>query len=223
MSMLIDPGNFESRTGIVLREVLPFSGFDRIVSLREIVRVKWILAMDDAYLTKLLASVPLTESPRVRPFRDLKVRRMPIFPTQVSVGQTFVEERKLLDLQKSFYGVFSETGVHHGFAHRAAMIVYGHTAEDGASPALAHYLPPIIERHNEMHALLDGVHRCWTAMHTGTPLEIIKVSGVRVPFPCDFNSWRHVKAVDRKPPKEERFFNLRPEYYRDLKHVGIDG
>lgn len=224
MTMLIDPGAFEARTGITLRDVLPFSGYDRIVSLREIIRVRWILMMDDDYLARLLFSVPLTESPRVRPFHGLKIRRMPIYPTMVSVGQTFVEERKLLGLQGSFYGIFEGKGLQHGFINRAAMIVLGQTSDDpDEKPALAHYLPPIIERHEHMHGLLDGVHRCWTAMTTGAPLEVVKVSGVRVPFPCDFGSWRSVAMVSSKPVKGERFFNLKPEYYRDLKHVGIDG
>lgn len=223
MSMIIDPGAFEARTDITLAQALPFSGYDRIVSLRQIAKVVHVMYMDDEYLTRLLSSVTLTESPRVRPFKDLRVRRMPIFPTMISVGQSFVEERKLIDLQKSFYGIFEGKGVQHGFVSRPAMIIYGHAEAEDGPLALSHYLPPIIERHEHMHALLDGVHRCWTAMTTGAPLEVIKVSGVRVPFPCDFDTWRNVKMVTEKPPKGQRFFNLRPEYYRDLKYVGIDG
>ncbi len=32
-----------------------------------------------------------------------------------------------------------------------------------------------------------------------------------------------MKIVDEKPPVNERYVNLRPELYRDLSAVGIDG
>ncbi len=61
------------------------------------------------------------------------------------------------------------------------------------------------------------------AMRTGTTIEVIKVSDVKVPFPCDFGRWRDVRMVAEKPKKSERFHNLMPALFRDLKFIGIDG
>ena len=37
-----------------------------------------------------------------------------------------------------------------------------------------------------------------------------------LPFPADLQSWKTIQLVDAKPPREERFFNLKPELFRDL-------
>ena len=57
----------------------------------------------------------------------------------------------------------------------------------------------------------------------GGTIPVIAVEGIREPFPCALHSWQDISAVDEKPPKGERFFDLKPELFRDLKHVGIDG
>jgi hypothetical protein len=165
--------------------------------------------------------VTLVGDTACRPFAGRKIRRMRADPEMFSVGQTFVEQKKLLALQTDFFDIFRGSGATRGFAKRGAMIILGRTAS--GELAVAHYVPPIIERHGHMHGLLDGVHRCYTAMRVGTTIEVIKVSDVQTPFPCGFGSWRQVRQVDAKPPKPERFHDLKPELFRDLKFIGIDG
>jgi hypothetical protein len=60
-------------------------------------------------------------------------------------------------------------------------------------------------------------------LSVGTTIESVVIRGVQQPLPCDARGWDSVKPVDEKPPKPERFFNLRPEYFRDVKRIGIDG
>lgn len=220
---MFDPISLEdfARRTTVRPEGSGWRGADRIVSLRQITRVTDIRLMNDEYLTRLLRSVTLTGDPDRRPYEGCKVKRLRADPEMLAVGQTFVEERKLLDLQSDFSAVFEGSGASRGFAKKGAMIVLGETAD--GEHALAHYLPPIIEWHGDRHGLLDGMHRCYSAMRVGTTVEIIKVCFPTLPFPCAFGHWRDVRLVSAKPPKEDRFMDLRPDLFRDLKYVGIDG
>lgn len=216
----IDLGEFERRTSIRPHGDI-WRGADRVVSLRNIRKITDIRLMNDAYLNNLLLSVTLVGDPDTRPYEGCDIKRLRADPTMFAVGQTFVEERKLLNLQAGFYDIFRGSGATSGFAKKGAMIILGEAADGGA--AIAHYLPPLVEWHGNRHGLLDGMHRGYSAMRVGTTVEIIKVCFPVVPFPCDFGHWKNVRQVGAKPPKEERFFSLKPDLFRDLKYVGIDG
>ena len=217
----IDLGTFEKRTGLRAPDNGAWQRVVGIVSLRDLVSIERIELMNDEYLTRLLQGVTLVGEPGARPYEGCKIRRMRIDPEMVSVGQRFVEKEKLLNLQTALFDIFHRTGATKGFAKKCAMVILGHVKSGDL--AMAHYLPPIIERHGEMHGLLDGVHRSFTAMRTGTTIEAIRISNVTAPFPCGFGKWRDVRMVAEKPPKPERFHDLKPELFRDLKYIGIDG
>ena len=117
--------------------------------------------------------------------------------------------------------MFSSFCVSRGMAKLGACIVLGRTVE--GAQGIAHYVPPIIERHGSAWVLLDGVHRMYLARQVGTTLEAVVVSGVKTPFPTDLHGWESVSVVSEKPARSERYRNLRPELFRDLKHVGLDG
>lgn len=216
----IDLGEFERRTRIRPGRSL-WDGADRIVSLRNLKRIVDIRLMNDEYLANLLLSVTLVGDPAARPYEGCDIKRMRADPAMLAVGQTFVEERKLLNLQASFFDIFKGTGAPSGFAKKGAMIILGEPDDGGL--AVAHYLPPLVEWHGERHGLLDGMHRGYSAMRIGTTIEVIKICFPASPFPCDFGHWKNVRLVGAKPPKEERFYGLRPDLFRDLKYVGIDG
>lgn len=218
----IDLGDFEKRTGIARQDVTLWGGAGRIVSLRDLVRIEDIKVMPTGYLERLLHSVTLVGDPSVRPFAGCKIRRMQFDPKQVAIGQTFVERKKCMTwLENDVDKLFQGFDIPAGPLHKRSMIILGRTASD--EQAIAHYLPPIVERHGNMHVFMDGIHRSFFALRAHPSLEAIKISDVHVPFPADFQSWKDIATVDDKPPKAERFFNLKPELFRDLKHIGIDG
>ncbi len=178
--------------------------------------------MPTPYLERLLYGVTLVGDQAIKPFAGCQIRRLQFDPKQVSIGQTFVERKKCLlwlenDLDKLFQGFDVPEGP---FAKRS-MIILGRTAE--GDQAIAHYLPPIVERHGHQLVFLDGIHRSFTALRTHPSLEAIEIGGVETPFPADLLSWGTIRLVDEKPPKAERHPALRPELYRDLKGIGIDG
>lgn len=216
----LDLGEFERRT--CLNPLMyHWRTADRIVSLRDIRRIVEIKLMKAEYLAKLLLGVTLVNDPGVRPYEGCRIKRMRADPLLLEVGQTFVEEQKLLALQTNFFEIFKDSGAPNGFVKKPAMIILGETAD--GSLAVAHYLPPLVELHNGCYALLDGMHRSYSTMHVGTTMEVILVCSPKSPFPCDFNEWDVVRLVGAKPPKEERYFGLKPHLFRDLKYVGIDG
>ena len=217
----IDLGTFERRTGIKANEASVWGEADRIVSLRQLTERLDIRVMSDDYLGRLMSSVTLAGDSSCHPYAGCLIERYQIDPRMSKVGQTFVERKKILALHERFDRIFDGSGVLPGIANKGAYIILGRTAE--GDRAIAHYLPPIVEHFKNRHLVLDGIHRFSYVAGAGTTIEIVKIEEPTAPFPCDPRKWTEVTAVDEKPPKEQRFFGLRPELFRDLKHIGIDG
>lgn len=217
----IDLSEFGKRTGMDMLELARMSGADRVVSPRQIVVAQYILSMRLDYLESLLRSVPLQGDSDRKPYAGCRIDRYRMDPRMSKVGQTFIERRKINDLNELFSAMYDGHDVPYGIAKKGASLIFGTTAE--GDRAIAQYLPPIVEQIGNRHAVLDGVHRFSYTKAAGTTLEIVKITDPTEPFPCDLRKWSSVKSVDAKPPKNERFFNLKPELFRDLKYVGIDG
>lgn len=217
----IDLSEFGRRTGLDMRELAHMSRADRIVSPRQIAVAHWMLNMRLDYLKKLIASIPLLGDPERKPYVIGRIDRYRIDPRMSKVGQTFIERGKISAIHEMFNAMFDEHDVPYGISKKGASWIFGQTAE--GDRAIAQYLPPIVEQIGNRHAVLDGIHRFSFVRGAGTTIEIIKISDPTEPFPCDLQKWSEIKPVDVKPPKDQRFFNLKPELFRDLKYVGIDG
>lgn len=222
MFIPLDFSLFEERTGIRKKE---FSqGWDEanvVVSLRDLEKIVRIELMPHEYLRRLLESVPLTGDPECKPYKGRKFRQVRSDPNRLRIGQNFVENKKLLAFRNEFHGKFSEFCASTGYAKRTPFLILGKTTKNDL--ALAHYLPPIVESRTRGDCLLDGVHRNDLARVVGTTVESIVIFHPEPDFPCNVHGWDEVMAVDEKPPKNERFDDLKPHLFRDLKAVGIDG
>lgn len=213
--------DFRRRTGISDRYLFT-SGLsaEKVVSLRDMPQILDLRVMPMPYLERLLAHVTLAGDPNIRPYESATVETVRMDPANLLVPQTFIERKKYQGFLEGFQNVFRGFCVTKGVAKCTALIVLGKTA-DGVL-AIAHYIPPIIEDHGRL-CLIDGMHRNFLVMTVGTTLETIVLRGVSARFPCTPQDWSAVHVVDTKPPKEERFFDLMPDLFRDLKGVGIDG
>lgn len=197
---------------------------DMVVSLRDIdpARIRAIEIMPREYLERLLRRVTLEGNPSIRPYADCEIVTMKVDPHDLMIGQTFIQRGKYRQILEGFNGFLDESFcVTRGIANRSPFIVFGDTKE--GTSAVAHYLPPIIEEGEHGRLLLDGIHRNFLVMRVGTTTESILIKGVKEKFPCDPMPWSKIVPVEEKPPREERYFNLRPELFRDLKYTGIDG
>lgn len=218
----IDLEVFQQRTGITRHEFdVPWQSVEKIVSLRDIVQVARLYAMEERYLGKLIRNACLEGDPTEKPYSKCEIRMERKDPHGLVIGQTFVERSKYQSLLESFSDKFNGFLVTKGVAKCTAYIVMGRVAD--GSFAIAHYIPPIIEENNGQDVVLDGIHRNFLVKSVGTTLETIVLSGVKIPFPCDLQTWAAIRIVDAKPPREERFVNLRREFFRDIKTTGIDG
>lgn len=217
----IDLSEFGRRTGLDMRELAHMSRADRIVSPRDIAVAHHMIAMRIPYLKRLIESVPLVGDPQRKPYAGCRIDRYRIDPRMSKIGQTFVERRKIGALHEMFGAMFRDHDVPYGISKKGAWWIFGETTE--GDRAIAQYLPPIVEQIVDRHAVLDGIHRFSIIATAGTTLEIVKISDPKESFPCDLQKWGAIKHVDAKPPKDQRFFNLRPDLFRDLKYVGIDG
>lgn len=222
MFEVISLETFEGRTGIQQSDLGTLWGKARVItSLREIVQILSIQVMPTDYLERLVFNTTLEGNVDVKPYQGCAIQTARIDPHNLWVGQTFVERPKYQRLLENMGGVFDGFCVNHGFAKCTSLIVLGKT-EDG-SLVLAHYIPPLVEEHPDGLYLLDGTHRNFLIKAIGTTIETIIIKGVRTRFPCRPQNWSSVSVVDQKPPREERFRDFRPEYFRNLKWVGIDG
>ena len=169
----------------------------------------------------MISSVPLVGDPGRKPYAGCRIDRYRLDPKMSKIGQTFIERRKIAALNEMFSAMFREHDVPSGISKKGAFWIFGETPE--GDRAIAQYLPPIVEQIVDRHAVLDGIHRFSYVAGAGTTIEVIKISDPTAPFPADLRKWDTARHVDEKPPKDQRFFNLKPDLFRDLKYVGIDG
>jgi hypothetical protein len=213
---------FEERTGISsATDHVSWQSAAKIVSFRDIVSVSSIQVMPEEYLRKLLRNTTLVGCDGERIYKNCDISRARVDPHNLLVGQTFVEKEKIGKMLENLSKAFEGFCVNHGFAKSIPFVVLGKLSD--GSFAIAHYIPPIVEQHNGGLCLLDGVHRNFLIGAVGTTIEAIILKNISAPFPCDVKAWSSLRLVDKKPPKEERFYNLQTDLFRDLKWVGIDG
>ena len=220
----IELSDFEERTGIQRKDFAPvWNKVECVVSLRDFKKVFQIQAMPREYLLRLLKNITLTGDNKEKPFKGCSFELLRSDPNGLLVGQTFVLRKKYQKILEEFPSVFGNFCVTRGIAKLTAQIVLGEDVQ--GKLAIAHYIPPIIETSKGTHSpiLLDGIHRNFLAKNVGTTMETILIRNVKVPFPADPVEWSRITVVDEKPIPDERYFNLRPELFRDLKSIGIDG
>lgn len=218
----IELGDFAKHSKISLTKYLgEWKNAEAIVSLRDITEILSMQAMPVEYLESLLYNVGLTSDPDRKPYKGCTISFMRLDPRSVKVGQTFIEREKYCNFLESFSNLFNGFCVSRGVAKCTAYIILGKTRDNML--CIAHYLPSIIEVHDNVNVLLDGVHRNYLVMNIGTTQEAIFVNGVKEQFPCALQTWDRVSVVTQKPPLNERYFDLKEHLFRDVKFLGIDG
>jgi hypothetical protein len=194
-----------------------------VVSLRDIIEAQAIHMMSVSYLHRLLKGVTLVGDETERPYANCEIEIGELNPATFGIGQTFVQRDKYQSMIEGCFDTVFRQFAMGGISRFLPMVVTGRTVV--GELAIAHYIPPIVEVNGDgrnLH-LLDGIHRNFIIKGAGTIVKAILVRGVKIPFPCRTTDWNNIKVVNEKPPKSERFLDLRPELFRDLKAIGIDG
>jgi hypothetical protein len=200
-----------------------FLGYDRIIPPRSLVSVSGICLMKESVLQSLIKNIPLRNSSgeKIYPYKysDIKIFRRE--PSGFEVGQTFVLKEKVLGLMQNLDEKLFENFYSPGIAKMQPLQFYGIDAH--GDKAIAFYIPPIAEIQGRNVVLIDGIHRSYLCRSTGTTINTVHINDVSQPLPFDPISWGDTTFVSEKPPKNERYKNLRMEYFRDLGAIGIDG
>jgi len=197
------------------------NNYNKVVSPRDLKYVKVMTFMKRDILDRLIRNIPLRQDPSILPYADSNIEVFGREPKGTLVGQTFVLEKKLLSLMRGLEnGVFSEFVVK-GLSKMPPTQLYG--IDENGEKSIAFYIPPIIEIHNNNAVLIDGIHRSTICGSAGTTTNAVHISNVKIELPFTPIYFREVKTVSIKPPIDERYVNLKKEYFRDLGALGIDG
>lgn len=194
--------------------------FNKIIPLREIREITQISFLRKKIFEALIRSIPLRGDKAVFPYAHAVIDMYGIEPKALKVGQTFVLKSKLLNIMSDLNRFFKDH-ITKGLSKMPPAQIYGLDSE--GKEALAFYVPPIVELHNYEGALLDGMHRSYICSSAGTTICGVHIKNISAPLPFDPITWEDVSLVDIRPIIEERYVNLKKEYFRDLGQVGIDG
>ncbi|MDA2936332.1 hypothetical protein MYX06_03890 [Patescibacteria group bacterium AH-259-L05] len=217
---------FLDRTEIDLYET-GFNKWDKIVNVVAPRDLKKIIKVEDMsmdYLISLLSNITLLGNKNEKIYAHAKIYQRRTDLDTLSLGQKFIYRDHYTAIMESmcdlFYGFTTSRGISNWTPH----VIIGIDSDN--QYVLAHYVPPIIELHDNKFILLDGVHRCFITKQTNPTIESVVIEGVKTPFPCETKSWKELKVIDKKPEKvdvAERHFDLKVELFRDLRGIGIDG
>jgi hypothetical protein len=208
----------ESKIGFKFNEDL--YGYDRIIPLRSMKFVKRMAYFERDTFEALIRNIPLRGDPSVYPYKKARIEVFGREPKGCDVGQTFILESKLISLICDVEQTFSRFFVK-GLSKMPPVTVYG--ADANGEKAMAFYIPPIIEIHQNQAVILDGIHRNCVCKGAGTTINSVHISEVDVPLPFDIIRWKDTQVMKEKPSIEQRYVNLRKEYFRHLGAIGIDG
>lgn len=215
---------FLRRTGFSL-ESFGFrtsEGISHIVAPTDLKKILMVNAMPLNYLHQLLAKIGTLGDADNKIYANAKIELECVDPNILVLGQKFVYRKNYTAILENFHNLFTEFAMPRGISKLTPYLIIGEDTNDRY--VLAHYLPPIVEIHEDKLVLLDGVHRNFIAKQSGTNPETIIIKDVKTPFPCTPKPWKEIKVVQTKPEKiEDRYFDLKKELFRDLKGIGIDG
>lgn len=224
----IEKREFLKRVGVseadFVRELrLPdFRAVQRIVPLRFLRSIESVIPLSHEMLFALVSKMR-TQGGQY-PFREARLQLCRIDPNHVKIGQRFAYRENYQMLLEEVPGLFGAFAIASGLNDLGAYFAFGED-EDGL-PALACYIPPLIEQHGADLVVMDGIHRNFLTKQLGATINSVLITGVAVPFPCGIRAWSELRVISLgEKPKDirERYFDLNQDLFRDLKHLGIDG
>lgn len=195
--------------------------YNLIQSLKDVAYIHQISLLRENELRSLLRSIPLQSDRSVFPYQEAKISFFSVSPHSLAVGQTYVQKDKILNLLSkapTLFGAYVISGI----SVVPPLMVYGESPNH--KNILAFYMPPLVEKHDSLPVLIDGLHRSIIAHAAGTTISSLHLD--RIDAPLHFIpsvAWDSLQFVDAKPPLEKRFQGLNMNYFRDFSYVGIDG
>lgn len=214
----VSEDSFRNRLG------LPVVGrIKRVLPLKDLKGVSSLVPMTQELLFRILRSVKTIDDQY--PFRGAEFEMMKFDPLQLRIGQKFVYRENYVNLLEGLSDVFAKDyAINPGITRIGAYMIFGKDS-DGEN-ALAYYIPPIVEFHNNGPVIMDGIHRNYITLKVGGTIYAVAVRSISAPFPCSGRSWEEIKAIsmaDKPKERKDRYFDLKENLFRRLQYLGIDG
>lgn len=202
-------------------------GVKKVLPLKDLREVRSILPLSHEFLREMLIKVKTQDNQL--PFAEATFCIRHVDPRELKLGQRFVYRENYVALLEELPQLFVNTfAVASSITAMGAFSVFGRGPD--SEPAMAFYLPPIVEKHRlesgEELVIMDGMHRNFLTRQFGATIAAIVAKNVTIPFPCACKEWSAVTAIslaDKPADINERYFGLRKNLFRDLKYLGIDG
>ena len=194
--------------------------YNRVIPPQYLSKVDDISILRDETVEALIRHITL-RGQEVYPYEDSEIRIYRTEPHGFDIGQTFILEDKLLNIMQRLEGKLLTGFSTRGISKLPPLKFYGETQEK--QKAIALYLPPFIEHHQQDTALIDGIHRSYLCASAGTTINAIHIYAPSSQLPFSPITWTNTQLVSEKPAKDRRYVNLDTSLFRDLGKVGIDG
>jgi hypothetical protein len=88
---------------------------------------------------------------------------------------------------------------------------------DGANGVRRMIPPPIVELHDDVCVIIDGLHRAYFCLQSGVPCAVALASGDLPPLPADVLTWSDVRLVDGLLSREQKFRNFDETWFRPVR------
>ena len=194
----------------------------RVISLRSMKKVEAVSPISKEMAFHLISQMRTMNGHY--PFRNANIRLTKFDPNSLKVGQRFAYRENITNMLEDLPAFFKDFMIPSEVSALGAYFVFGEDTD--SVPAMACYLPPIIERHGKNAVIMDGIHRNYIAKQFWPSINVIFVENISIPFPCGMREWDELRVISlsQKPADiNDRYFDLTKELFRDLKYLGIDG
>ncbi len=215
--------NLPNATSFLEKMYLPnILKVQRVIPLRDLKKVFSVVPIERTVLLEIIRQIKTLDGRPV--YENAEIDMFKIDPRQLRIGQKFAYRENYTQLLEEVTDTFGKFFIPGGISELGAYFIFG--LDGSGEYSMSFYVPPILERHGNELAIMDGVHRDFIIMRSGATILAIVVSNVSLPFPCSLHKWEELKVIDlQDKPKDikERYFDLQKELFRDVKFLGIDG
>ena len=207
----------EEKLGVKL--IPDITSYNKVIPLQEIVQINGISILDKEFVLAMIRAVPLRQDRQlIFPYEQAHFEIYEAAIEQFKVGQKFVLEDKILNLVTRIRSKFQNyfTG---SISKMSPLQIYG--TDNAGNQALSFYLPPVIETHNGIPSILDGTHRSFLNLATGSSVKVLHIYNINSPLPYEPVRWEEVRLVKERPDLQDRYNNLDISLFRNFGAVGI--
>lgn len=216
--MQITPASFKENI-----QLPKINSIKKVIPLRNMTTINAAIPLRKDFLEQILRKITTVDK-SARPFKSSEIKLVKADPNHLKIGQKFVYRENYQKLLEEMPKILSNFMISAGICDLGAYMFFGLDNRDNV--CLAYYIPSIIEKHQHELVIMDGIHRNYLNRQLGHTLNTILVENIGIPFSCSLHSWDEIQIIslnDKPKEQKERYFDLKPGLFRDLKYLGIDG